>query len=233
MAGNRQPDKANPDWITHVDWSPPVTAMNALPPFVRGDIQLTWSGQDMPQGPDLVPTGIQTYEVWFNINNSSWGLAETLPSSRTSTVFVNPADDAVYQFQIIGIDRAGNKMPFGPAQAQTMVDRRPPNTVVNPITKPLAALSFTVSWLGNDGIGSGVDTYDVETSTGTGAWTAWQTGTRATSAAFTGQLGNLYGFRARATDKAGSTGLWSRPEYAAVIEPSALKYRLNLPIVSR
>lgn len=233
MAGNRQPDKPNPDWITHVDWSAPVTTMPALPPYVRGDIQLTWSGQDMPQGVDLIPTGIQTYEVWFNVNNSSWGLAETLPAERTSTFFVNPIDDANYQFQIIGVDRAGNRTPFGPGQVSTTVDRRPPNTVVNPIEKPLAALSFSVSWLGNDGLGSGVDTYDVETATGLGAWTAWQTGTRATSATFTGRLGNVYGFRARATDKAGSTGQWSAPQWAAVIEPSALTHRVQLPRVDR
>jgi hypothetical protein len=236
MAGNREPNKPNPDWITHVDWSPPETTVTALPPYVRGDIQLSWTGKDLPEGPDLFPIGLDKYEVWFNVNNSSWGLAETLPATTTSTVFVNPLEGGHYKFQIVGVDKAGNRLlptPDSPGQVQTVVDRTPPTAQVLPIDKPLAQTSFSVSWQGNDGTGSGVATYDVQTQTGTGAWTAWLTATTATSQSFTGSLGNSYGFRARATDKAGNVGAWSRAEYALVIQPGALKYHLLAPWVSR
>ncbi len=234
MAENREPNKPNPEWITHVDWSPPETAVTALPPYVQGDIQLSWTGKDLPEGADIFPIGIDKYEVWFNINNSSWGMAETLPADRTSTVFVNPTDNASYQFQIVGVDKAGNALrplPGAVGQVQTFVDRTPPTAQVLPIDKPLAQTTFTVSWQGSDDPGSGVATYDVETLTDTGAWTAWLTGTAATSQSFTGSLGHTYGFRARATDKAGNVGGWSAPVYASVDPPGALKHHLYMPNV--
>jgi hypothetical protein len=236
MAENREPDKPNPDWITHVDWSPPETNLTALPPFVQGDIQLSWTGKDLPEGQDIFPSGLAGYEVWFNINDSSWGLAESLPVERTSTVFVNPENNAHYKFQIVAVDRAGNRTylgPDSPGQAHTFVDRTAPAVGVLPIDKALAQTTFPVSWSGDDGIGSGVASFDVQTMTGTGAWTDWLTGTAITTRAFTGSLGNTYGFRVRATDRAGNVSGWSAPQWAVVIEPSALRYRARLPLTYR
>ncbi len=224
MAGNREPNKVNPDTVVHVDWSAPETTVSPLPAYTQAqNIELSWTGQDLPTGADIQPSGIAGYEVWFNFNNTSWGLAETLPPERNSTVYVDAIDNASYQFRIVGVDRAGNKVQEGPAQATTFVDRTAPEAWVDPIDKPLAQTTFTVSWAGTDNppgaTGSGIASYDVQVRTGTGAWQAWQTGTTAQSQPYTGRLGNVYSFRARATDKAGNVGAWSAEQAATVVDP--------------
>ena len=72
---------------------------------------------------------------------------------------------------------------------------RPPN-------RPAA---FTVSWTGQDNSGgSGVASYSVYVSDNGGHYTPFVTGTKATSATFTGQNGHTYRFFSVATDKAGN-----------------------------
>lgn len=70
-----------------------------------------------------------------------------------------------------------------------------------------AALSFPVSWSGED-TASGIAYYDVEYRTGlTGAWTTdWNAFTTRTSVNFPGSAGKSYYFRVLATDAAGNTG---------------------------
>jgi spore germination protein YaaH len=66
---------------------------------------------------------------------------------------------------------------------------------------------FVVSWTGSDDVG--VTDYDVQVATDGGVWTAWQTGTTATSAVWLGTTGHTYGFRVRARDTSGNWSAWN------------------------
>jgi len=63
---------------------------------------------------------------------------------------------------------------------------------------------------------SGVAVYDVQVKVDDGAWTAWLTATTATEAMYSGELGHLYTFRARATDHVSNTGPWAEASTTVV-----------------
>jgi hypothetical protein len=62
---------------------------------------------------------------------------------------------------------------------------------------------FNVSWLGTD-VGSGVANYTIYVSVNGGAFTPWLIDTTSTTAAYTGAVGNTYGFYSIAKDGAGN-----------------------------
>ncbi|NES99667.1 MAG: DUF4114 domain-containing protein [Sphaerospermopsis sp. SIO1G1] len=62
---------------------------------------------------------------------------------------------------------------------------------------------FTVSWGGTDD-GSGIASYDVYVSENGGEFTLWQDNITATSATYTGELNQTYGFYSVATDNVGN-----------------------------
>lgn len=64
--------------------------------------------------------------------------------------------------------------------------------------------TFTVSWSGSDGSGSGVAAYDVFVADNGGPFSAWQLGVATTSASLAGQAGHTYGFYSVAADNAGN-----------------------------
>jgi hypothetical protein len=82
-----------------------------------------------------------------------------------------------------------------------------PTSSVAPLPAAVNSASFTVSWSGSTPSGLGIASYDVFVSDDGGPFTAWQTGTAATSATFTGQDGHTYGFYSVATDSAGNVQL--------------------------
>jgi len=65
---------------------------------------------------------------------------------------------------------------------------------------------FVVGWRTLDD--SAISGHDVQVSTDGGAWTAWLTGTKASSDVFLGTQGHGYAFRVRATDAYGNVGAW-------------------------
>jgi hypothetical protein len=76
--------------------------------------------------------------------------------------------------------------------------------------------TFTVSWDGNDGSGSGIATYDVQYRAGSAAWINWLLGTTQETASFSGNASGTYSFRVRARDKAGNLGDFSSPETVTI-----------------
>ena len=64
--------------------------------------------------------------------------------------------------------------------------------------------NFTVNWSGQDTGGSGIASYDVYDSVNGGAYTLWQSDTTATSAVFTGQVGDSYAFYSVAASNVGA-----------------------------
>jgi RHS repeat-associated protein len=123
-----------------------------------------------------LPTGTQIRDVaniTFDIN------------SAIATDQVNDED------QSQGIDP--NK------QALVTIDANVPTSSVDPLPASESGNSFTVSWSGNDGSGSGIASYSVYVSEDGGPFDPFQTSTTDTSATFTGQPGHTYSFFSIAT----------------------------------
>jgi hypothetical protein len=72
-----------------------------------------------------------------------------------------------------------------------------------PATSPTA--QFDVSWAGDDGDGSGVQSYTIFVSVDDGEFLPWLVGTPETSATFEGEHGRTYRFYSIATDNVGYT----------------------------
>ncbi|MDY3561912.1 VCBS repeat-containing protein [Gemmata sp. JC673] len=88
-------------------------------------------------------------------------------------------------------------------EALATIDAEPPTATIVPLPAIAPAETFTISWAGDDGAGSGVASYDVYVSTDGGPLARWLSGTLQTSATFTGASGHRYGFAVRATDHVG------------------------------
>ncbi len=88
-------------------------------------------------------------------------------------------------------------------QAKVTIDATPPTSSVASLPAYTNTTSFTVSWPGSDGAGSGIATYNVFVSEDGGPITVFQSNTTATSATFTGQFGHTYSFFSVATDNVG------------------------------
>ena len=88
-------------------------------------------------------------------------------------------------------------------QIVNTIDTTTPTSTVTALPSTTTTPSFTVSWSGSDGAGSGIADYNVYVSDDGGAFTLFQANTTATSATFTGQLGHTYGFYSVATSNVG------------------------------
>ncbi len=88
-----------------------------------------------------------------------------------------------------------------------LVDKAAPQAGVRMLAGAQLDEGFVVSWTARDA--TAVAGYDVQVSTGGGAWAPWLTGTRATSDVWLGDDGHGYAFRVRATDTNGQVGAWN------------------------
>ena len=93
--------------------------------------------------------------------------------------------------------------PISTAVVSNTIDTTVPTSSVEALPATTTAPSFTVSWSGSDGAGSGIASYDVFVSTNGGPFQPFETGTTATSATFIGQIGDTYGFYSVATSNVG------------------------------
>ena len=82
------------------------------------------------------------------------------------------------------------------------IDADPPSSHVNPLpaTQPQ---TFTVTWQGDDGSGSGIASYDIYVSDNSGPFNPWLSDTTQLSSEFTGSVGHTYSFYSIATDNVG------------------------------
>src|SRR5262249_2531773 len=74
---------------------------------------------------------------------------------------------------------------------------------IRPLPSFSASPSFSVSWAGDDGAGSGIATFDVFVSEDGGSFTPFLESTTETSADFAGVAGHRYVFYSVATDNVG------------------------------
>ena len=93
--------------------------------------------------------------------------------------------------------------PINTPTLDNTLDITPPTSSVNPLPSTTTSTSFTVSWSGSDPTGPGIADYNVFVSDDGGPFTLWQSGTSATSAIDTGQVGHTYAFFSVATDNLG------------------------------
>jgi RHS repeat-associated protein len=95
--------------------------------------------------------------------------------------------------------------PITTDQAVNTIDSVAPTSTVAALPTTEASPNFTVSWSGvDDPNGSGVADFDIYVSINGGAFQPWLSDTTATSAIYTGQTGDSYGFYSVAADNAGN-----------------------------
>jgi spore germination protein YaaH/flagellar hook assembly protein FlgD len=88
-----------------------------------------------------------------------------------------------------------------------LVDRSGPQAGITMLPATQGDEGFVVTWSATDV--SAIASYDVQASTDGGPWTAWLTGTTATSDVWLGRDGHGYAFRGRAKDAKGNLGSWN------------------------
>ncbi|MBK8048002.1 MAG: fibronectin type III domain-containing protein [Anaerolineales bacterium] len=192
---------------TNCDTLAPISGMSPLPQYSPGSFMASWSGYDIaPSG--CTPSGIRKFHVNYQINNQGW--TEWKSTTSTSHDFDNYASngDTVY-FLEYADDNAGNveATPPGP-QTRTIIDSQPPVVNMTPLPAITAATSFLVSWSGTDSV-SGIRNYSVQYQINGGNWQYLIENTTSTSYQVTGaQNGQVWNFRAIATDNVGNTSAW-------------------------
>lgn len=230
-AGNRQPD-GPAQATTLVDLDAPTARLDPLAEWVGGSFTLSWTGQDLPNTPGLQNSGIQHYDLEYNLNNTTWGILQ-YGVQGTSLQFLAPYQTA-YAFRIRALDRAGNLGPFDANIARTNVDLDPPQAWFL-ATSGVDTPQFVVRWDGADPGGSGLASVDLEVQVENGPWASWLTQTNARQQEFSGEFGKHYGFRIRGHDHVGHVGTYPNQAQlqVAVIHSADLKYNLRLPVVSQ
>ncbi len=126
----------------------------------------------------------------------------------TGTQITNVADISFDGQPFIATDQVNDEDPSqgtDPAKmALVTIDAVPPTSSIAPLPTVENNPNFTVQWSGADDSGSGVASYSIYVSTNGGTYTKWQDHTTATSATFTGQVGDTYAFYSIATDNVGN-----------------------------
>ncbi len=169
-------------------------------------IDVTWSGAS-----DGAGSGVHGYSYAWSSSPDT--LPDTTLDTTAAGVSSPPLPDSVgWYFHLRTVDNVGNwtagAVHLGPFPIETTL----PTSVVSALPANQTAISFLVSWTGDDpGLASGVAAYDVQFRVGSGGvWTDWLVGTTLTSATF-GPVdpvhlmdGTTYYFRCRAIDHAGN-----------------------------
>lgn len=209
------------------DTQPPQITVDDLPAYSPRSFTVSWSGDD--QG----SAGIDYYDVRYRVDGGAWMMWRE-GITDTSAEFNMGDNGRLYEFEARGVDNVGNVESFIGPEAETTVDNRPPQTMVDPLPALTNDTTFTLGWSGDDGDGSGIDYYDVQYRYQNGPWIWWQQQTIATSAQFTASSGDgLYAFEARAADELGQIEQFTDQREAAIIvdnEPPFVEPQVWLPL---
>ncbi len=200
------------DLDVEIDRVAPTAALEPLPPFVNtSQLTLRW-----PEAVDPEPSSlVEYYEVWMQRNEEPWMRLATNLKERSYLV-QGLENGRRYRFRVLAVDRAGNRQPEGPAQAEAIVDWSPPVARIDPLPEWVNG-PFDLRWSGVDepsaaGVfQSGIDVFFVEYNINDTAWGPLESEVTHTSLRFAPEDGVAYGFRATARDRAGNLGLASEP----------------------
>jgi len=126
--------------------------------------------------------------------SDGWEIAfdtTALPEQKDAAFFAN-----VY-------DWAGNWI--GAGAWELGIDRNPPVTILSDLDPIQLSTAIQLAWTATDNL-SGINTYDLQSQTNTGSWTAITPNPSGAESErlFIGQPGNQYGFRIRGVDRAGN-----------------------------
>ncbi len=90
-------------WTNVIDALPPATALNPLQPITEdGQISLTWTGSDDPNG-----SGLGEIRMYVSIDSSDFIFSDVINLDSSSYLFRGEYGRH-YQFKLIGIDNTGN-----------------------------------------------------------------------------------------------------------------------------
>jgi hypothetical protein len=176
----------------------------------RGKVSVLWNDSPTTDVYTL-PAAIETAVLV-----DRWGVTESITATSGVYTFTLPGATAFITREVepgvferdyfIGGD------PLIVIESETPSE--PPTSTVHPLPEMTPALTFTVTWEGQDNQ-SGVWLYDVQSRDGAdGGWTDWRHSTTLTSSQFTGQYGHTYYFRSRATDRIGNRAAWPQAPQA-------------------
>ncbi len=177
----------------------PTSSVASLPATTTSSSFLvSWTGQGATGS-----SGIAYYDIYSSDNGGAF-LPWKSHTTATSATFTGQ-NGHTYGFYSVATDNVGGVQPT-PAGAQATTTLNVPVPPVSSVTElpAFSKPSFTVSWSGTDTGGPGIATYDIFVSDNGGAFTAFLTGTAATSATFNGLAGHTYGFYSIATDSNGN-----------------------------
>lgn len=154
-----------------IDDKPPLAMLDKLPPYLASsDVPLTWL-----KGTDPEPSsGVVSYEVWFRKDTGQWQLAAKDIKGLTYT-FRNAENGRTYYFQVLAVDRAGNRQPLGVEQASTLIDYSAPSARLEALPT-WSPGDITLRPTGEDlpntpGLSnSGLSHFDIDYRIGGGAW---------------------------------------------------------------
>lgn len=209
------------------DADPPTSSMVPLDTWSGGSFLVQWGATDQSG------SGVEWYDVDYNINNHGW-VEWKKHTSSTSATFSDADNGDLVQFRTRAADNCGNVGDWSNI-VSTRVDTQPPSVIVNPLPQFTYTSNFIVSWSGSDN-GSGLVNMDVQyRDTDIGNWLSWINGTTSFSATFTGaQNGHTYEFRARGTDNVGNVQPWGSAQAQTTVffEPFAVVTPFPSPTTS-
>lgn len=206
------------NYATPDDDPMPTIVRRLVEPWDEGTVD--WNNQpawdDTARGSADVGTTLTWYEweiteltgEWADGTHPNHGLViigdETV-QERERSFFARETDGDNYPRLVVNYTEAA--------------DTTPPTATVAPLPAIVNSSTFTVSWSGDDGDGSGIAYYDVRYRFNGGAWTAWQQQTLATSASFTAMNDGYYEFEARAVDNEGNVEPFTgQPQASTIVD---------------
>jgi RHS repeat-associated protein len=175
--------------------------------------QLTVTFQSIDPSTQLPPSVLTGFLPPENATGRGEGYVSYLispnPGLATGTQIRNVADIVFDGNTPIATDQVNDEDPsqgIDPTkEAPITIDNTVPTSTVAALPATESSTSFTVSWSGSDGDGSGIAYYNVYVSEDGGPFDPFQTNTTGTSATFTGQAGHTYSFISIATSNVGIT----------------------------
>jgi hypothetical protein len=206
VAGNVEAYPAIPDATTQIQGIP-------APAYVNDGVGADEDWTNAPatlSGNWAIVAGASDYQ--YCIGTTSGGQELVAWNSVGNVASFTRSDLSLQDARTYYISARGSIPDFPGATGTSdgiTTDFRAPESQVLPLPQVEPATIFTVSWTGTDqapvgGLGSGIESYDIQYQKDTGFWTDWRTSTTATSASFTGEPGSVYNFRSRARDRAGN-----------------------------
>jgi hypothetical protein len=181
-----------------------TTVPNAIANNDGRGVYLTGSTSSvhLPGGPVLTPNPTAGFVTKFSVDLSQVRYTQLLGLDVSGVALRKTVPDAPEIYTTGYRYTGGHDYDHEDAFLVKLEEGTPTSRIAN-LPSQVNGPSFPVSWSGSD-LAESITSYDVFVSDNGGPFTAFQTGTAATSATFTGMTGHTYGFFSIATDMAGN-----------------------------